>query len=65
MDYIISDILEGENYNHVCLIINLAIVNNRISIENANILKNKLKEIFEINSIYDKLNKYKIIKKKI
>ena len=65
VDYIISDILEGENYNHVCLMINLAVLNNRISVENGNILKNKLKETFEINSIYDRLNKYKIIKKKI
>lgn len=62
VDYIISDILEGENYNHVCLMISLAVVNNRISVENANILKNKLKEMLEINSVYDKLDINKVIK---
>lgn len=42
-DYIVSDILECENYNHVCLMINLAVVNNRISLEDSIILKNGLK----------------------
>lgn len=34
-DYIVSDILECETYNHVCLMINLAVINNRISLENS------------------------------
>lgn len=34
-DYIVSDILECETYNHVCLIINLAVINNRISLDNS------------------------------
>lgn len=45
-DYIVSDILEGETYNHICLMINLAIVNNRISLENGIILKSELKKLF-------------------
>ena len=45
-DYIISDILDCENYNHVCLMINLAVINNRITLENSMILKNELKKLF-------------------
>ena len=44
-DYIVSDILESETYNHICLMINLAVVNNRISLENGTTLKNGLKKI--------------------
>lgn len=43
-DYIIYDILDCENYNHVCLMINLAVINNRLSLENSIILKNGLKK---------------------
>lgn len=42
-DYIICDILDCENYNHVCLMINLAVINSRISLENSRTLKNELK----------------------
>ena len=56
-DYIVSDILECENYNHVCLMINLAVVNNRISLEDSIILKNGLKKLFKINSSFNKFNK--------
>ena len=56
-DYIISDILDCENYNHVCLMINLAVVNNRISLEDSIILKNGLKKLFKINSSFNKFNK--------
>ena len=45
--YIISDILDCENYNHVCLMINLAVINNRITLENSMILKNELKKLFK------------------
>ena len=41
VDYIIYDILDYETYHHTCLMINLAIINNRISIENGEILKEK------------------------
>ncbi len=56
-DYIICDILDCENYNHVCLMINLAVINNRISLENSVILKNDLKKLFKVNNIFDKFNK--------
>ena len=56
-DYIVSDILECENYNHVCLMINLAIANNRISLENGITLKSGLKKLFKINNMFDKFDK--------
>lgn len=64
-DYIISDILDCENYNHVCLMINLAVINNRISLENGVILKNEPKQLFQINDIFDKFNKDNFIIEKI
>ncbi len=63
-DYIISDILDCENYNHVCLMINLAVINNRITSENSIILKNELKLIFQITNTFDKFNKDNCIKNK-
>lgn len=57
VDYIVSDILDCETYNHVCLMINLAVVSNRISSENSITLKNELKKLFQINNIFDKFNK--------
>ena len=54
VDYIVSDILECETYNHVCLMINLAVVNNRISSENSITLKNGLKKLFKIKNIFYK-----------
>ena len=54
VDYIVSDILDCETYNHVCLMINLAVVSNRISSENSITLKNGLKKLFQINNIFDK-----------
>ena len=57
VDYIVSDILDCETYNHVCLMINLAVVSNRISSENSITLKNGLKKLFQINNIFDKFNK--------
>lgn len=64
-DYIISDILDCENYNHICLMINLAVINNRISLENSIILKRGLKKLFKISDIFDKLDKanYKEVNK--
>ena len=57
VDYIVSDILDCETYNHVCLMINLAVVNNRISLENGTTLKSELKKIFKINNSFDKFDK--------
>lgn len=56
-DYIIDDILDYETYYHTCLMINLAIINNRISIDNGEILKAGLKIIFKIKNEYDIFNR--------
>ena len=56
-DYIIDDILDYETYYHTCLMINLAVVNNRISIENGEILKTGLRIIFKIKNDYDRFNR--------
>lgn len=56
-NYIVSDILECETYNHVCLMTNLAIANNRISLENSTTLKSGLKKLFKINNMFDKFDK--------
>ena len=61
-DYIVSDILECETYNHVCLMINLAVVNNRISLENGTTLKSGLKKLFKIDSTVDRFDKNNYIK---
>lgn len=60
-DYIVSDILECETYNHVCLMINLAVINNRISLENSITLKNGLKKLFKINNMFDKFDKVNFV----
>lgn len=51
-DYIISDILDGETYNHICLMINLAVANNRISVENSKILKKEIRNIIDFENCY-------------
>ena len=56
-DYIIDDILDYETYRHTCLMINLAVINNRISIENGEILKAGLRIIFKIKNEYDRFNR--------
>lgn len=56
-DYIIDDILDYETYRHTCLMINLAVINNRISINDGEILKAGLKIIFEIKNDYDRFNR--------
>ena len=56
-DYIIDDILDYETYYHTCLMINLAIINNRISIDNGEILKAGLRIIFKIKNEYDRFNR--------
>ena len=56
-DYIIDDILDYETYRHTCLMINLAVISNRISIENGEILKAGLKIIFKIKNKYDRFNR--------
>lgn len=51
--YILEDIIDNECFGHICLMINMAEQNNRISKENSIKLKEELKNIYNINSIYD------------
>ncbi len=53
-EYIVDDILKNEDYNHFCLMINLAVVNNRISNKNGEILKIGIKKLYNIKGKYDK-----------
>ena len=57
VDYIIYDILDEETYYHTCLMINLAVLNNRLSIENGEKLKQGLKNLFKISNSNDKIDK--------
>lgn len=57
VEYIIDDILDYETYYHTCLMINLAVVNNRMSIENGEILKAGLKILFKIQNNDDRFNR--------
>ena len=54
IDYIVADIVEHEDYKHFCLMINLAVVNDRLSEENATKLKAKIKEMYHIENDYQK-----------
>lgn len=54
IDYIVADIVEHEDYNHFCLMVNLATVNERISEENATRLKAEIKEMYHIKNDYQK-----------
>ena len=54
-EYIIHDIAENEEFNHICLIINVAIVNNRLSSENGKYLKEKIKSLCDIQNDYDRV----------
>ena len=56
-DYIIDDILDYETYRHTCLMINLGVINNRISIDNGEILKAGMRIIFKIKNEYDRFNR--------
>ena len=55
LDYVVLDLIENEDYHHFCLMVNVAVINNRLSKENGNILKEKIKSLFNIKSSYDKL----------
>lgn len=54
-EYIIHDIAENEEFNHICLIINVAIVNNRLSSENGKYLKGKIKSLCNIQNDNDRV----------
>lgn len=44
--YIADEILNFNNYNNLCSLINLAVINNRISVENGEYLKQKSYKVF-------------------
>ena len=58
--YIVMDMIDNEDYQHFCLMVNVAVINNRLSKEDGTVLKNEIKEIAGINSEYDKLDKDRI-----
>lgn len=53
--YIIDDIVENEDYYHFCLMVNLAVVNNRLTADNGEKLKLGIKRIFNIKNNYELL----------
>lgn len=55
-DYVMEDIIDGEDYNHICLMINIAAINNRISQEDAKKLKKLILNKFEIKNIYESIS---------
>lgn len=61
--YIAVDIAENETYNHICSMINLATVNERISRENAATLKEGIKELFNVKNKYDNVESKLLINK--
>lgn len=60
-NYIIDDIVGNETYHHICLMINLATVNERLSNENADRLKEGIKEIFSIKNSFEILKSEHIL----
>ena len=54
-DYVISDFIDNEDYHHFCLMVNMAVLNNRLSKENGNTLKETTKKLLNITSSYEKL----------
>ena len=64
-NYIIDDIIEGENYLHLCLMVNLAVFNKLITDENAKILKEKIIDLFNIESLSDRVLLKKFIESNI
>lgn len=53
-DYVIGEIYEEAYYYNICLLINLAVVNHRISKENSEILKENIKKKYNIKNMYDR-----------
>ena len=62
-NYIIDDIVYNETYHHICLMINLATVNERLSNENAATLKEGIKELFNVKNKYDNVESRILINK--
>lgn len=42
-DYIIDEIINNNNYDNLCLLLNLAVLNKRLKKEEAQIIKEKMK----------------------
>lgn len=59
--YIIDDIVDNEEYRHFCLMVNLAVQNNKLTEKDGEVLKQGIKELFKIDGDYDRLNKTVII----
>lgn len=59
--YIIDDIVSNEDYHHFSLMVDLAVENNRLTKQNGQTLKQGIKELFEIDGDYDRLNKAVIL----
>ena len=57
VNYIIDDILDYETYHHICLMINMAVVNCRLSAEQGEMVKTRIKKIFKVNNEYDRVDK--------
>lgn len=53
---LIVDIAENEDYQHFCLMINIAIENNRLKKNYGDMLKQGIKEVCNIKNNYDELN---------
>lgn len=54
-DYILDSIIDEQYYYDICLLINLAVINERFSKEQAQIIKNEIKKKCHINSVYDRV----------
>lgn len=57
VNYIIDDILDYETYHHVCLMVNLAIVNQRLSAEEGDKLKKGVKTLFKVENDFDRIDR--------
>lgn len=55
-DYVIEDIIDAEDYGHICLMINMATLNNKISKNDAEELKSMIRQKFEIKNMYDRIS---------
>lgn len=56
-DYVVDDIIDNEEFSHICLMINMSVVNERISKEDSKILKERIKEIYNVKNMYDRVIK--------
>lgn len=57
VNYILDDILDYETYHHICLMVNMAIVNKRLFAEEGDKLKKGIKALFKVKNDYDRVDK--------